>query len=60
MQKGFLHGKSAQTEILLVEFSTFVKLHGCDLIWTRWRNVMWQILIPLWNILCENMTYHVL
>ena len=39
----------------LVELPSFVRLEECGLIWTHCRNIMWQVLIPIWNFFCENM-----
>ena len=44
---------------LLVEFFTFINLDECGSIRKHWRN-MWQIFIPVWNSVCENITCHVL
>ena len=39
----------------LVELPSFVRLEECGLIWTHCRNIMWQVLIPIWNFFFENM-----
>ena len=39
------------------EFSIFVKVDECGLIWTHWKTMT---NIPIWNFVCVNITYHML
>ena len=56
----FLYNKSqTDWQKLLVEFSTFVRLDECGLIWPHSRRVMWQIFNSDWNFVFENMTCHI-